>query len=162
MWNNSGAKHTLWGCHGRDTNSPISVSRMKYRSCKFQPWPSLPQTVANASPLANRCGISHLTASYNTLVSTLSISNPTAQATVRSPNHGCWFHSSLDRWKPMSTAYPSRRELRLQREREERARLRDEESQRWAEEVEQRHERGAETDSPTEDPTSQPDRKSVV
>lgn len=56
----------------------------------------------------------------------------------------------------MSKAYPSRRELRLQREREERARLRDEESQRWAEEVEQRQERGAETDSPAEDPTPQP------
>lgn len=55
----------------------------------------------------------------------------------------------------MSKAYPSRRELRLQREREERARLRDEESQRWAEEVEQRQERGAETDSPTVDPTAQ-------
>lgn len=55
----------------------------------------------------------------------------------------------------MSNAYPSRRELRLQREREERARLRDEESQRWAEEVEQRHERAAATDSPVYGPITQ-------
>lgn len=39
----------------------------------------------------------------------------------------------------MSNAYPSRRELRLQREREARAKLRDAEVQRWTEEVEQRH-----------------------
>ena len=41
----------------------------------------------------------------------------------------------------MSNPYPSRRELRLQREREERAQLRDEEAQRWAEEVEDRQQR---------------------
>lgn len=38
----------------------------------------------------------------------------------------------------MSNPYPSRRELRLQRERAERAKLRDAELQRWSEEVEQR------------------------
>lgn len=43
----------------------------------------------------------------------------------------------------MSNPYPSRRELRLQREREERAQLRDEEAQRWAEEVEDRQQRAA-------------------
>lgn len=44
----------------------------------------------------------------------------------------------------MSNPYPSRRELRLQREREERAVLRDQEAQRWAEEVEDREQRAAE------------------
>ena len=39
----------------------------------------------------------------------------------------------------MSNPYPSRRELRLQREREARAKLRDAELQRWTEEVEQLH-----------------------
>lgn len=43
----------------------------------------------------------------------------------------------------MSNPYPSRRELRLQREREERASLRDQEAQRWAEEVEAREQRAA-------------------
>lgn len=43
----------------------------------------------------------------------------------------------------MSNPYPSRRELRLQREREQRAQLRDEEAQRWAEEVEDRQQRAA-------------------
>ncbi|MDN6151841.1 MAG: hypothetical protein L0I91_10540 [Yaniella sp.] len=43
----------------------------------------------------------------------------------------------------MSNPYPSRRELRLQREREERAQLRDAEAQRWAEEVEDRQQRAA-------------------
>lgn len=43
----------------------------------------------------------------------------------------------------MSNPYPSRRELRLQREREERAKLRDAEAQRWAEEVEDREQRAA-------------------
>lgn len=38
----------------------------------------------------------------------------------------------------MSNSYPSRRELRLRREREERAKLRDEEAQRWAAEREKR------------------------
>src|SRR5699024_5035469 len=45
--------------------------------------------------------------------------------------------------KMMSNPYPSRRELRLQREREERASLRDQEAQRWAEEVEAREQRAA-------------------
>lgn len=45
----------------------------------------------------------------------------------------------------MSNSYPSRRELRLQREREERATLRDQEAQRWAEEVEDRQQRAVET-----------------
>ena len=49
----------------------------------------------------------------------------------------------------MSKSYPSRRELRLQREREERAKLRDEEAQRWAIELEQRAARAA-RDEPTE------------
>lgn len=44
----------------------------------------------------------------------------------------------------MSNPYPSRRELRLQREREERAVLRDQEAQRWAEEVEDREQRAVE------------------
>ena len=48
----------------------------------------------------------------------------------------------------MSKSYPSRRELRLQREREERAKLRDEEAQRWAIELEQRAARAA-RDEPT-------------
>lgn len=38
----------------------------------------------------------------------------------------------------MSDSYPSRRELRLQRQRAERAKLRDEEAQRWAAELEHR------------------------
>ncbi|NWN89307.1 MAG: hypothetical protein HLX51_12345 [Micrococcaceae bacterium] len=46
----------------------------------------------------------------------------------------------------MSNSYPSRRDLRLQREREERSKLRDEEAQRWAEEVEQREQRAAEAE----------------
>lgn len=49
----------------------------------------------------------------------------------------------------MSKSYPSRRELRLQREREERAKLRDEEAQRWATELEQRVASSAQ-DEPTE------------
>ena len=48
----------------------------------------------------------------------------------------------------MSNAYPSRRELRLQREREARAKLRDAEVQRWTEEVEQRHQEPDETPEP--------------
>ena len=39
----------------------------------------------------------------------------------------------------MSNPYPSRRELRLQRERAERAKLREAENQRWSQEVEQRN-----------------------
>lgn len=48
----------------------------------------------------------------------------------------------------MSNAYPSRRELRLQREREARAKLRDAEVQRWTNEVEQRHQQPDETPEP--------------
>ena len=51
----------------------------------------------------------------------------------------------------MSNAYPSRRELRLQREREARAKLRDEEAKRWASEREQR---GAGT---SDEETAQPE-----
>lgn len=50
----------------------------------------------------------------------------------------------------MSNSYPSRRELRLQRERAERAKLRDEEAQRWAAELEQR------VPEPTQDETTEP------
>lgn len=50
----------------------------------------------------------------------------------------------------MSNPYPSRRELRLQRERAERAKLRDAEIQRWSEEVEQRD------TTPTEKPQPVP------
>src|SRR5699024_10499342 len=46
----------------------------------------------------------------------------------------------------ISKPYPSRRELRLQRERNERAKLRDQEAQRWADEVEQRQQRAAEAE----------------
>ena len=46
----------------------------------------------------------------------------------------------------MSNSYPSRRDLRLQREREERSKLRDEEAQRWAEEVEEREQRAADAE----------------
>lgn len=46
----------------------------------------------------------------------------------------------------MSNPYPSRRELRLQRERDERAKLRDHEAQRWADEEEQRQQRATEAE----------------
>ena len=46
----------------------------------------------------------------------------------------------------MSKPYPSRRELRLQRERDERAKLRDQNPLRWTDEVEQRQQRGAEAE----------------
>src|SRR5690625_2391773 len=48
----------------------------------------------------------------------------------------------------MSNPYPSRRELRLQREREERAKLREAELERWNEEVEQRDQA---SNTPTEE-----------
>lgn len=51
----------------------------------------------------------------------------------------------------MSNPYPSRRELRLQREREQRTILRDEEAQRWANEVEHRQLRPAELETTTQD-----------
>ena len=47
----------------------------------------------------------------------------------------CRHHRTTDRRKMMSKPYPSCRELRLQRERNERAKLRDQEAQRWADEV---------------------------
>src|SRR5690625_508399 len=50
----------------------------------------------------------------------------------------------------MSNPYPSRRELRLQREREERAKLREAELERWNEEVERR-------DQPSNTPTEASD-----
>lgn len=48
----------------------------------------------------------------------------------------------------MSKPYPSRRELRLQRERAERARLREAELQRWTDEVEQREQPPVERPEP--------------
>lgn len=55
----------------------------------------------------------------------------------------------------MSESYPSRRELRLQREREARAKLRDEEAQRWASEIAQRG-AGASPDEPSQPDEDQP------
>lgn len=54
----------------------------------------------------------------------------------------------------MSKSYPSRRELRLQREQVERAKLRDEEAQRWATELEQRVSDSAEAAQPELDEPS--------
>src|SRR5690625_988294 len=51
----------------------------------------------------------------------------------------------------MSKPYPSRRELRLQREREERAKLRDAEVQRWAAERDTRQTSSIEADDVTPD-----------
>ena len=51
----------------------------------------------------------------------------------------------------MSKSYPSRRELRLQREREERAKLRDAEVQRWAAERDTRQTSSIEADNVTPD-----------
>jgi len=55
----------------------------------------------------------------------------------------------------MSNPYPSRRELRLQRERAQRAKLREAENQRWTQEVEQRNPQPVElTPEPVEEDTS--------
>src|SRR5699024_12669621 len=74
----------------------------------------------------------------NTLESTACTSTPMAASPDPIRHRKRRYHSTTDRTKPMSKPYPSRRELRLQRERAERARLREAQLKRWTDDIEQR------------------------